>query len=62
MEWEMQLWYSQVTSAAYTNVALKEIVFSLLRKIFLRVFNPPTTGNCTDEELGASASAEPGCL
>lgn len=46
MERERQLWHSQGTSTAYTNGALtKEIVLSLLRKIFPHVFNLTTTGN-----------------
>lgn len=62
MEWERQLRYSQGTSTVYTNGALKEIVLSLLRKILLYVFNLTTMDNCTNGELGASASAELGCL
>lgn len=62
MEWERQLRYSQGTSTAHTNGALIEIVFSLLRKIFLHAFNLTATDNGTDGELSASALAEPGCL
>lgn len=49
-------------STVDTNGALREIVLSLLRKIFMHVFNLITMGNSTDGELGASEDVEPRCL